>query len=58
MDNAALIEMFEVDLDRLILVGHKQGMSYPMIFYAILHRLGGMVLQCSAEQWLNLENKQ
>ena len=52
MDNAELIEMFEIDLDRLILVGHKQGMSYPMIFYAILHRLGGMVLQCSAEQWL------
>jgi len=51
-DNADLIEMFQLDLDRLILVAHKQGMSYPLIFHAILERLAEMVIQCQAEQWL------
>ena len=54
LNNPDLIEMFEVDLDRLILVGHKQGMTYPVIFHAILERLAEMVLQCTAEQWLGM----
>ena len=55
-DNADLIEMFGIDLDRLILVAHKQGMSYPLILSAILERLSEMVLQCSHEQWLGKED--
>lgn len=54
MENPELIELFGVDLDRLILVAHKQGMSYPVIFNSILERLAEMVLQCTAEQWLNM----
>lgn len=52
MDNPELVEMFGVDLDRLILVAYKQGMSYPIIFHAILERLAEMVLQCKHEEWL------
>jgi len=52
MDNPELIEMFGLDFDRLILVAHKQGMNYPLIFSAILERLASMVLQCTAEEWL------
>ena len=52
MDNVELIEAFTLDLDRLILVAHKQGMSYPLIFHALLERLAEMIIQCSAEQWL------
>lgn len=51
-DNADLMEMFEKDIDRLILVGHKQGLSYPRILYCMLHRLEELVLQCSTEQWI------
>ena len=54
MDNADLIEMFALDLDRLILVAKKQGMSYPLIFHAILERLAEMIIQCSHEEWLNV----
>lgn len=52
VDDADAIELFESELDRLTLVGHKQGLSYPRILYCILHRLECMVLQCGAEQWL------
>jgi len=52
VEQAELMELFEVDFDRLIMVGHKQGLSYPQLFYCVLHRLEQMVLQCSAEQWL------
>lgn len=58
MDKPELIEAFTLDLDRLVLVAHKQGMSYPLIFHTILERLAEMVIQCTAEQWLNLENQQ
>jgi len=58
MENPELIEMFALDLDRLILVAHKQGMSYPLIFHAILERLAEMIIQCQHEEWLNLENQQ
>ena len=51
-DDANTIELFETDLDRLIMVGHKQGLTYPRIFCCILNRLQDMVLQCSTEQWL------
>ena len=54
MENPETIELFTADLDRLILVAHKQGMSYPMILSAILERLSEMVIQCSAEEWLNM----
>ena len=52
MDNPEVVEMFQVDLDRLILVAHKQGMNYPLIFNAILERLAEMVLQCKHKEWL------
>jgi len=52
MDNPDLIEMFGVDLDRLILVGRKCGLSYPIIFHCILTRLAEMVLQCKHDEWL------
>ena len=52
MDNPEIIEAFTLDLDRLILVAKKQGMSYPMIFHAILERLAEMIIQCSHEEWL------
>jgi len=52
IEQAKLMELFEIDFDRLILVGHKQGLSYPQLFYCILHRLEAMILQCSAEEWL------
>ena len=51
-DDADLIELFETDLDRLIMVGHKQGLSYIQIFLCILDRLKDMVGQCPAESWL------
>ena len=51
MDNPELTKMFEVDLDRIIMVGHKQGITYPRIFYCILHRLEQLVLECLAEEW-------
>jgi len=56
VDNAEIIELFNSEFDRLILVAHKQGMSYPLILSAILERLSEMVLQCSHEQWLGKED--
>ena len=56
-DDSDIIELFEDALDRLILVGHKQGLSYPMIFCCILQRLQNMVIQCTAEQWLDQYQK-
>jgi len=53
VDDADLIELFETDLDRLIMVGHKQGLSYPQIFCCILDRLKDMIGQCFAEELLN-----
>ena len=51
-DDADLIELFEDGLDRLIMVGHKQGLTYVQIFLCILDRLKDMVGQCPAESWL------
>ena len=52
MDNVELIDLFNSEFDRFILVAHKQGMSYPMILSTILERLAEMVIQCSHEEWL------
>jgi len=36
----------------------KQGMSYPMIFHAILERLAEMVIQCQHEEWLGISSNE
>ena len=51
-DDAEAMELLEQDLERLIMVGRKEDITYPQILYCILHRLSEMVLQCQAEQWL------
>jgi len=44
-----LIEMFETDLDRLIMVGHKEGLNYWQLLDIFLRACVQLHLEASAE---------
>ena len=56
-EKAKLMELLEYELDILILKASRAGLSYPRIFYCVLHRLETMLLQCSAESWIEKDER-
>ena len=50
-DDAEAIELFEVDIDRLITVGHKQGLSYFQILKVFLSRCVQLQMQADMEYY-------
>jgi len=49
MDDADLVEKATIDLDVLITVMHKQGLSYLDILKVFLSRLESLVMQADVE---------
>lgn len=49
MENAETIELFESELDRLIMVGHKQGLNYWEILKICLCRCSSLAMQSEVE---------
>ena len=45
MNNANTIELAEMELDRLLLLMHKQGLTYWAILYIMLNRCVTLMLQ-------------
>ena len=53
MDDADAIELAEIDVDRLILVCHKQGLNYFQILRIFLNASVKLQIMSSAEYYLN-----
>ena len=48
-DNAETIELFEVDIDRLINAGHKQGLNYFQLLKVFLSYCVQLQMQAEME---------
>ena len=52
MDNPELIDLFESELDFLIVKAHRSGLSYWWCLRVILSRLESLVMQADVEYYV------
>ena len=57
MENPDAIELAEIEINRLIEVCHKQGLSYATILGLLLNACKQLPMLSDAEDWLNQHNK-